>query len=136
MAILSKNPEKESEKQRQQEEAANAQAWAEWNASPQGRARAAAEAGQQLFEITIPISVTERTARGQLTGSKQDQVTRKAEARTVLEAIEAEGWHLEHVGYVFEQTGSVSRDKLLSSGQTAAVQGQIVGIYLFRAKTS
>jgi hypothetical protein len=33
---------------------------------------------------------------------------------------------------VFEQTGSVSRDKVMSSGQTASVTGNIVGVYLFR----
>ena len=39
---------------------------------------------------------------------------------------------LADVGYVFEQTGSVSRDKFASSGQTASVTGNIVGVYLFR----
>lgn len=40
---------------------------------------------------------------------------------------------LENVGYVFQETGIVSKDKLLSSGQTGQVAGQIMGIYLFRA---
>lgn len=54
---------------------------------------------------------------------------------SVIDAIEAEGWHLEHAGYLFRETGSVSRDKFLSSGQTASVTGEIVGIYLFRVRT-
>jgi hypothetical protein len=37
------------------------------------------------------------------------------------------------VGYVFHPVGSVSRDKLLSTGQTEMISGRIVGIYLFRA---
>jgi hypothetical protein len=61
--------------------------------------------------------------------------TRASGGQTVvLEAIENEGWRLEHIGYVFQETGIVSRDKLLSSGQTGQVTGQIVGIYLFRAE--
>ncbi len=51
----------------------------------------------------------------------------------LLGEVESEGWRLENVGYVFQETGMVSRDKLLSSGQTGSVTGQIVGIYLFRA---
>ena len=35
-------------------------------------------------------------------------------------------------GYVFLQTGSVSRDKLLSSGQQEVISGQVLGIYTFR----
>jgi hypothetical protein len=66
-----------------------------------------------------------------LGGSKD---TRKSETThgDVLGEIEKEGWQLEDVGYVFEQTGSVSRDKFASSGQTASVTGNIVGVYLFR----
>jgi hypothetical protein len=50
-----------------------------------------------------------------------------------IEAIESEGWHLEHAGYVYRMTGSVSRDKLLSSGQQEAIHGEVLGIYIFRA---
>jgi hypothetical protein len=53
----------------------------------------------------------------------------------VLSFIESEGWRLEQAGYVFQQTGSVSRDKLLSTGQTASVTGDIWGIYVFRRRT-
>jgi hypothetical protein len=58
--------------------------------------------------------------------------TRTAGHAGVLEAIEVEGWRLEHVGYVYRVISSVSRDKFLSSGQQEAVTGEIVGIYLFR----
>ena len=59
--------------------------------------------------------------------------TRTAGHADVLEAIEAEGWRLEHVGYVYRVISTVSRDKFLSSGQQEAVTGEIVGVYLFRA---
>jgi hypothetical protein len=49
-----------------------------------------------------------------------------------LAAIEAVGWHLENVGYVFVVTSESSRDKFLATGQQVAVSGETVGIYLFR----
>lgn len=52
---------------------------------------------------------------------------------STLDAIERQGWKLEHAGYVFRVTGSESRDKFLASGQQEAVSGEIIGIYLFRA---
>jgi hypothetical protein len=50
----------------------------------------------------------------------------------VLSQIEDVGWQLEHVGYVFQETGQQSRDKLLSSGQQVATYGKTVGHFLFR----
>lgn len=44
--------------------------------------------------------------------------TKGADPTDALATIEAEGWKLEDVGYVFQPTGAVSRDKLLSTGQT------------------
>jgi hypothetical protein len=100
-------------------------------ASPVGQARTAHEAGDTFFPFAAPISETNRTVMAVLGGSKD---TRKSETThgDVLGEIEKEGWQLEDVGYVFEQTGSVSRDKFASSGQTASVTGNIVGVYLFR----
>jgi hypothetical protein len=53
-----------------------------------------------------------------------------------LAAIEAVGWKLEHVGYVFMITGESSRDKFLATGERTAVSGQTIGIYLFRRADS
>lgn len=46
--------------------------------------------------------------------------------------IEEMGWHLEHVGYVFVETGEVARAKALSAGSVSRTQGYVEGIYLFR----
>ena len=35
---------------------------------------------------------------------------------------------------VFHETGSQSRDKFMQSGQHIAVQGKVIGYYLFRRK--
>jgi hypothetical protein len=133
MPIFTKDPEKEAQKQRDAEAKARAAEEAAFWASPVGRARKAREQGQRIFEISWPITQTGRTVAGILSGDKATKRSVTDANDTVLEQIEAEGWRLEHAGYVFEQTGSVSRDKLLSTGQTAAVTGQIVGIYLFRS---
>lgn len=62
--------------------------------------------------------------------------TRHQEHSNTLDAIEAERWRLEHVGYVFRMTGRESRDKVMSSGRQLAVAGQVVGIYTFRRDES
>jgi hypothetical protein len=77
------------------------------------------------------MSETKRTVMAVLGGSKDMKKTETTHA-DVLGGIEREGWKLADVGYVFEQTESVSRDKFYSSGQTARIAGNIIGVYLFR----
>lgn len=52
----------------------------------------------------------------------------------LLTEIELEGWELIHAGFAFHETGQVSRDKFLTSGQSTSTTGRTVGIYLFRAR--
>lgn len=105
--------------------------------SPVGRARAAREAGDRIFQIDLPIERTARTVLSYLSyGAGGGNVATKKQMTSmgqVLEAIEAEGWVLESADFIYKPTGSISRDKLLSSGQTAETTGEIIGIYLFRA---
>jgi len=98
--------------------------------TPVERARAARSAGARLFQVTMGVSETVGFVK-ELSGTVTS--TRTAGHADVLEAIEAEGWRLEHVGYVYRVISTVSRDKFLSSGQQEAVTGEIVGVYLFRA---
>jgi hypothetical protein len=123
--------EKEKEAARQAQAAANAEA--DFRASPQGRARSARAAGAQLFQISIPLTETQRTASSMMTGAVDTKRRLGGNHATVLDAIESEGWRLEHASYVFEQTGAVSRDKFMSSGQVTQATGRILGIYVFRA---
>jgi hypothetical protein len=51
----------------------------------------------------------------------------------VLGQIEELGWHLEHVGYVFVETGAVDRNKAFSGGTVTRTNGYVQGTYLFRA---
>lgn len=130
---------RDSEKKAQKQAAKDAQLAAEqaekerqeFLASPIGQARTAHEAGDRFFQFAAPLSETKRTTMAILGGSKEMKKSETTHA-DVLGDIEKEGWQLEDVGYVFEQTGSVSRDKFASSGQTASVTGNIIGVYLFR----
>ena len=86
--------------------------------TPQGRARAAWHAGDRLFQIALPLSETERTTSDHVPSHRLNLRPREHDHVTVLDAIEAEGWHLEHTGYVYRPTG--------------AGTGEIVGIHTFR----
>jgi len=108
------------------------QAAAAFWGSPQGQARSAYQVGQHFFQIELPIWQTQRSVTSLLSGDVSTETKISGRQLHLLELIEAEGWRLENVGYVFQQTGAVSRDKFLSSGQTVGVTGEIVGIYLFR----
>lgn len=102
-------------------------------ASPVGQAAQAKQRGDRFFQITIEAS----QLRGRSTdflGPSSTSTTRRVQGvPDVLGQIEAVGWHLEHVGYVFVETGTNSRDKVLSSGAQTMTSGRVEGIYLFRA---
>ena len=127
---LQRQAQQDIEKQRKQAEQ-EAKAFA---ATPRGQARNAFEAGDGFFQYAGALSETKRKATSMLTGeaTSSGQKRRTTVHTDTLSQIEDEGWLLEDVGYVFEHMGSVSRDKFLSSGQTETVNGQILGVYLFR----
>jgi hypothetical protein len=106
--------------------------------SPQGQARTAREAGARFFQIVLPVSLTTPAMFGQqpIAFSSIGIRTTHIEQSRTLELIEGEGWELQHVGYVFQQTGAQSRDRFLATGQIETVVGQLTGIYLFRASGS
>lgn len=113
----------------QQAQAAQEQAAREHAASPLGRAEAAHAAGHGFFEIQLDVGQTQGVA----TFGEARADERRTDAHLgVLGAIEQVGWRLEHVGYVFVQTGQESTDKFVTTGQRIAVTGKTVGIYLFR----
>lgn len=141
MSLFAKSPEEKAEREaRKQAEAAQREARRrqeeerrqaeEFAKTPAGQARAARAGGARLFQIALSLSETVgRTAM--MSHAYATTVTRQH--ATVLDSVEGEGWRLEHAAYVYRVTGSVSRDKFLSSGQQEAVHGEIVGVYIFRA---
>jgi hypothetical protein len=130
--MLKRDPDKAAAKAEARAERERQQEIAAWWASPAGQARAARENGQKVFQISVPLHQTERSVWGTLSGDPAARRQKTSDPIGPIEEIEAQGWTLQHAGYVFRETGSVSRDKLLSSGQTAQVTGEVIGIYLFR----
>lgn len=103
-----------------------------FRSTPKGIARTAKEEGRKVFQYVEKLSETVGAAVpmvGAFTSGKQNEGV----IISSIEDIESEGWVLINDNYVFQVTGSVSRDKFLSSGQQEAVSGQLIGIYTFRA---
>jgi hypothetical protein len=117
------------QQQRSQEQAAQA-----WWASPVGVATAAKQNCDAFFQIEIAHETLRARnaffARPELTPTSN----RHPGSTDMLGQIEAIGWRLEHVNFVWIQTGEQSRDRGLGfQGSTTSISGRVVGIYLFRA---
>jgi hypothetical protein len=110
MALLKKDPEaaaakaaeretREKQRLEQAETRAREQAEAQFRSSPRGRARDASVEGETFFQISLPLSTTERTASGVFTGdsTRQSVKTRSQVHTGLLGEIESEGWRLENV---------------------------------------
>lgn len=128
-----------TEEQKQEEQAAKkaleleakkAREEARYAASPVGRAAAAYENGDGFFQLEIEVS--QLNGLSSAFGSSNNSVRHKGGATDVLSQIEANGWRLEHVGYVFIETGSTSTNRVLSTGQGVVTRGNVTGMYLFR----
>jgi hypothetical protein len=127
--MFSKSPEEIARRDAERaaaEERREAERFAE---SPAGRAKAAAEAGAGLFQIELTLTESKAAVIPMMTAYSH---TSHREHANSLDAIEAQGWRLEHASYVFRMIGTESRDKFMSSGQQVAVSGEVVGIYTFR----
>jgi hypothetical protein len=135
---LFKTEEQKHEARQAKEEARQAkegkEAQDKYMASPVGQAEAAYKTGQTFFQATIDISKVSGKA-SEYWGLDSTH-TKHFDAVDTLGQIEELGWHLEHVGYVFVQTGEVSRDKMMSSGQITKMNGYVEGVYLFRRSSA
>jgi hypothetical protein len=99
--------------------------------TPAGKAREARKQGSYVFQISLPVS----ESKGQvyeLLGPVRKTTMRRSKYGSVFDAIETEGWRLEHAGYTFVVTGTESRAMTLARGEREAVSGTVLGIYLFR----
>ncbi len=100
-------------------------------ASPVGRAEVARQRGDAFFQLELDISKLGGPASS--FGSSSAQLKRSGGHPDLLGQIEEAGWRLEHVGYIFVETGSTSTNRVLSTGQGTVTKGIVQGIYLFRA---
>lgn len=99
--------------------------------TPAGQARRARAAKRRIFQTDMVLSETTGSTFADF--SSHSRTSETLDCGGMIEAIEEEGWRLEHADYIYRVTGSSSRDRHLSSGQKETVSGQIVGIYIFRA---
>jgi hypothetical protein len=99
-------------------------------ASPPGLARSAFQRGDHVFQASFDLANTSTYHVLMKTGTW----TSAEDPTAILNAICDEGWELITGSVVFHETGSQSRDKFMASGQHIAVQGKVIGYYLFRRK--
>jgi hypothetical protein len=121
---------KAAEAQRKSEE----KAAQEFARSPQGRARAAVERGDELFQYSLDLQNTQ--AMVSMAMGAQTKIRSSTDPNEVLNSICREGWELVNGSVAFVETGSETRDKFLASGQNVATRGTLIGHYLFRRKVS
>ncbi len=101
--------------------------------TPAGRARAALEAGATVFQLVLPLPDSPDAARDP--GSEPPANENPADHNAVLNAIESQGWRLEHASYVGRRTAAVGEGETPPGGQhRAAASEEIVGVYIFRRK--
>lgn len=108
---------------------------AAWWAGPIGQANLARQRGDGFFQTEIPHQSIMAQDRWWTTIASPTK-TRTTEHRPrtdLLSEIEAQGWKLEHVNFVWVQTGEITRDRQFMPGNSTAISGHTIGIYLFRA---
>jgi hypothetical protein len=101
-------------------------------ASPVGQADVARQRGDRFFQVSLVESQVKGKA-SEWAYADVTTTTRVGGTTDVLGQIEDLGWRLEHVGYVFVETGAMDRNKSFSSGTVTRTDGYVQGIYLFRA---
>lgn len=120
--------EQDMRRRRQQEEAATKKRLLFFE-TPAGRARAAFERGDQVFQYSANV-MSQKAIIVAMVGSNTSR--RTSDPSEILNSVCNEGWELVNGSFVFVETGQQSRDKFLASGQNVAVSGATVGYYLFR----
>jgi hypothetical protein len=98
-------------------------------ATPAGCARQAFENGDRVFQYSIDV-MSQQAIIVAMIGSTTS--ARTTDPSVILNSVCAEGWDIVNGSFVFVEQGQQSRDKFMSSGQNVAIQGTIVGYYLFR----
>jgi hypothetical protein len=97
--------------------------------SPAGKARAAFERGDQVFQCSFDV-MSQQPVIVIMVGSATTKKTN--DTTETLNAVSREGWELITGSFVFVEEGQQSRDKFLSSGQNVATKGRTMGYYLFK----
>jgi hypothetical protein len=130
MKLINPNIEKCSAKERKRAAYEKSCGNNDCAASPAQQARAAKSAGMKIFQINLPII----KKRGLVTMLNAQDDTKPQEYSNVIQSIEKEGWHFDHVDRTYRIIGSVSRDNSLTNWQEKAISTEIVGVHIFYPK--
>jgi|SRR5581483_6588663 len=108
-----------------------------FSTSPAGEARIAFESGAHVFQYEANVRAMHAVVRpigfGSSAMGKETLASRFGRGPVAtLNAVCDEGWELLNGSFVFVETGQVSRERALASGQQVAVSGSVVGYYLFK----
>jgi len=95
----------------------------------QDAARRAFENGDAVFQCELELQAT--TGKAADFGAGTYSSTAASDVNPALNAIAAQGWKLASSSVAFVHESTDSRDRLLRSGQAAAVSGRLVGVYVF-----
>jgi hypothetical protein len=99
-------------------------------ASPERLAYEAYERGDHFFQIDVVVSVIQ----GHISIGMTMTRLYRPEPYDTIGAIEAQGWHLEHVSTSFVETGSSATKRVLANAGSTLVanHGSLVALYVFR----
>jgi hypothetical protein len=92
-------------------------------------AREAIDRGDQVFQCELELQTT--TGKAADFGAGTYSSTAASDVNPSLNAIASQGWRLVSSSVAFVQESTESRDRLVRSGQAAAVSGRLVGVYVF-----
>lgn len=130
MGLRDKWAGQDQERQAANEERARMREAEAYKRSPIGLAESAFRSGDPFFQIELEVSSLAGSPSS--FGSSENTLVTASSSAVILGQIEAIGWHLEHAGYVFVETGSTSTNRVLATGQGVVTKGHVAGIYLFR----
>jgi len=102
--------------------------------SPAGEARRAYESGAKVFQYETDVKSTKAVVRGLSKAVAKETLASRLSRGPVaiLNAVADEGWELVNGSFVFLESGQVSRNRALATGQQVAISGTVIGYYLFK----
>jgi hypothetical protein len=121
---------RDQEGMREREATARNQIREDFFRSPAGQARLAYETGAHVFQYSFDVHKTEAVVIAMVGAYARPKSTTDPSA--ILNSVCNEGWDLVNGSFVLLELGSESRDKFMASRQQVAVNGSIIGYYLFK----
>ena len=80
-------------------------------------------AGDTYFQIEMAIDSTFQSGYSKVVADVKATTRQHGGQGEALTYIQKKGWELVHAGFVFKESGQISRDKFLSSGQQVCRSG-------------